>query len=91
MPLKRVTKKSTTPMIDLEEEQNPALADPQSTGDENPTTPTNPETEINHAQIVRQVMATVEATIEEEIAGQGTEETTQKHPAPPEAFSPWIR
>ena len=53
MPLKKVAKKLTTPMNNLEEEQDPAPADRQFFGDENLTTPTNPKIEIDHAQIVR--------------------------------------
>ena len=81
MSLKRVATKSTTPhpqVIDSEEEQNPPPADPQSAGDQNPTAPTDPETDIDHAQIVGQLMA----AIEKEIGGKGTGEPTQTHPAP---------
>ena len=68
MPLKRVKSTTHNPQVtDLEEEQNPPPVDPQSAGDQNPTTPTDLEVEIDHAQIVGQVMATIEATIVEEI------------------------
>ena len=33
-------------------------------------------------------MAAIEATIEEEIGGQGTEEPSQEHPAPPVSIFP---
>ena len=44
--------------------------------------------EIDHAQIVGQVMADIKATNDEEIGGQGMEEATQEHLTPPVSLLP---
>ena len=81
MPLKRAAIRTPpNPQVpESEEEQNSPPADPHSTSDLNPT---DPEMEIDPTQIVGQVMVAIEATIEEEIGGQGTEEPSQEHLAP---------